>query len=441
LRGSNIVTGNRDVLPKVYLCVPAALAALAILAYARSLALPLISDDYLQIALGRQYGPLSGWKAVAADALYRCRETSLILTWWTERLFGVNTAAFNWSSLLLHVLNTGLVFALGMWRLIGWRVSAVAAAFFAVYEGHQEAVIWYAAIPELLVFFFVLAGLLAWISWVQSGCRGVVRPLAALACYLLALFSKEPAVAMVGLMAVVAFLEHSGRRAWLWIAPFALLAGLYFYGSLAASANHLHYHDGTFSLRAPFLKTLAISTGRLFWFWGAIAVATLAAWRPERIGKLAALAAAWIVITFLPYSFLTYMPRVPSRHTYFASAGLALIVGAWLWTLWERRGPGRRWMVGALAAIIVIHNCGYIWTRKHRQYEQRAEATERLLEYGRKTSGPVPVRCFPYPMVIAELALDIELGKPMQVVKDPGQGFCYVDPAKAVTHAAQIVAD
>src|SRR6478672_6181535 len=97
LRGSNIVTGNRDVLPKVCLYVPATLAALAVLAYARSLALPLISDDYLQIALGRQYGPVTGWKAVAADALYRCRETSLILTWWTERLFGVNTTAFNWS--------------------------------------------------------------------------------------------------------------------------------------------------------------------------------------------------------------------------------------------------------------------------------------------------------------------------------------------------------
>ncbi len=435
------VTENRVALPKVSLCVLAGLAALAILAYARALTLPLISDDYLQIALARQYGPVSGWKAVAADALYRCRETSLILTWWTERLFGVSTAAFNWSSVLLHVANTWLVFALGAWRLIGWRVSAVAAAFFAVYEGHQEAVMWYAAIPELLVFFFVLAGLLAWISWVQSDCRGIWRPAAALVCYVLALLSKEPAVAMVGLLAMVAMVEDARRKAWLWVAPFALLAAVYFYGTLAGSANHQHFHDGTFSLRAPFLKTLAISTGRLFWFWGLLAAAMLVAWRASQFWKLGAVAAVWIAITFLPYSFLTYMPRVPSRHTYFASVGLALIVGAWLLTLRERLGPARRWVVGAVAAILVLHNCGYIWTRKHRQFTERAMPTERLLEYGRQVAGPVPVRCFPYPMTVAELALDIELDKRMEIVKKPGEGFCAVDPAKTVTQAAQLQAD
>ena len=224
---------------------------------------------------------------------------------------------------------------------------------------------------------------------------------------------------MVGLMALVAIVERGGpARVDVDRAVRAAGRRLYFYGSLAASANHLHYHDGTFSLRAPFLKTLAISTGRLFWFWGCMAAATLAAWRAVRLWKLAAVAAGWIVITFLPYSFLTYMPRVPSRHTYFASAGLALIVGAWLWTLWERRGPGRRWAVGALAAIIVIHNCGYIWTREtpavHGSGRCRPSGCSNT---ARQTPGPVPVRCFPYPMVIAELALDIELGKPMEVVE------------------------
>jgi hypothetical protein len=434
-----IVTGNRDALPKVCLYVLVGLAALSAAAYARSLSLPFISDDYLQIALARQFGPVSGWRAVAADALYRCRETSLILTWWTERIFGVNDLVFNWSSLLLHVANTWLVFALGAWRLIGWRVSAVAAAFFAVYEGHQEAVIWFAAIPELLVFFFVLLGLVAWIAWVQSGCRGVWRPAAALACYILALFSKESAVAMVGLMAVVALMEQAGRRAWIWLAPFAVLAAVYFQGAAGASASHLHFNDGTFSLSAPFWRTIAISTGRLFWFWGLLAVVSLLAWRAVRFWKLAALAAAWIVLTFLPYSFLTYMPRVPSRHTYFASAGLALVVGAWLWMLWERRGPGRRWVVGALAAIIVLHNCGYIWTRKHRQFQERARATEELIEYGRKVDGPVPVRCFPYPLVLAELALDIELGKRMSLSSAPGTGFCMDDPAPPVASAGHLL--
>jgi hypothetical protein len=433
------MTSKGDVSLKVCVCVLASLAALVIAAYYRSLSLPFISDDYLQIALARQYGPISGWRQVAADALYRCRETSLILTWWTERLFGLNVAAYNWSSVLLHVVNTWLVFALGAWRVIGWRVSALAAAFFAVYEGHQEAVMWYAAIPELLVFLFAVLGVLAWIVWAQSEWRGWRWPAIAFVCYILALFSKESAVSMVGLLALVTVVEAGGRRAMFWLAPFVVLAGVYFAGDLLAQSTHLHFNDGTFSLRAPFLRTLAFSTGRLFWFWGLIAAAALAWWRPWGYGRLSAVAAAWIAITFLPYSFLTYMPRVPSRHTYFASAGLALLVGSWLWLLWVRRAQRGRWAVVVLAAVIVAHNCGYIWTRKHRQFSDRARPTAALIEYGRKVAAPVPVRCFPYAMVLAELALDIELHKTMEVSNQ--QGFCMDDIPATPRLAGGFLAD
>jgi hypothetical protein len=54
-----------------------------------------------------------------------------------------------------------LVFAMGVWRPIGWRVSALAACYFAVSQRHHEAVIWYAALPELLVFFFCILSFLA----------------------------------------------------------------------------------------------------------------------------------------------------------------------------------------------------------------------------------------------------------------------------------------
>src|SRR6185369_14900669 len=62
-----------------------ALSALSTLAYLRSLWLPLISGDYLQVQLGRQYGPVSSWPALAADPLYRSRSTSILLTHWTEQ--------------------------------------------------------------------------------------------------------------------------------------------------------------------------------------------------------------------------------------------------------------------------------------------------------------------------------------------------------------------
>src|SRR6185436_7522421 len=125
----------------------ALVVGLSLLAYLWAFEVPMIADTYVQIRLARDFGPVSGWSSLAADALYRCRATSLVLTYWTERLFGLNPSAFNLSSLLFHIFNSWLVFALGCWRVIGWRVSAVAACYFAVCQQHQEAVIWYAALP------------------------------------------------------------------------------------------------------------------------------------------------------------------------------------------------------------------------------------------------------------------------------------------------------
>src|SRR6185503_5178495 len=158
------------------------LGALCLLAYLPALSLPLIGDDYLQIQLGRDYGPVSGWPALAQDALYRCRATSLALTYWIDSAFGLDPYYYNLTSLLLHVLNSLLVLAVGFWRPVGWRVATLAACFFAVSQRHGEAVVWFAAVPELLVFFFAMASFLCWVAWLQSRARTLFGM--AFACYL-----------------------------------------------------------------------------------------------------------------------------------------------------------------------------------------------------------------------------------------------------------------
>jgi hypothetical protein len=318
------------------------LAAVGVVAYLRSAQLPFISDDYIQVDLGWKYGALSGWRDLILDPLYRCRSTSLVLTYWTWRFFDLNPLAYNWSSIVLHVLNTWLVFGLGAWRLIGWRPAAVAAGFFAIYEGHQEAVMWYAALPELPVFFFTVLAFLCWVLWLQSGCRRHRYYVAALAVFLLALASKESSVVAVPLMLAAAAVERPRwRRTIPRLVPMAVLGVAYALLIHASRSEHPFYHDGTFSLSAPFLKTLTVSIGRLFWFWGLASVLVLLALRPSRWRRTLIFAAVWIVVTFLPYSFLTYMPRVPSRHTYLASAGLSLVVAAALLAFRARAGPIR----------------------------------------------------------------------------------------------------
>ncbi len=400
----------------------AALAALAVLPYLRSVALPPISDDYLQIGLARQYGPVSGWHDLASDALYRCRATSLVFTHWTEHVFGVSPLVLNLSSLALHIVNVWLIFALGLWRPLGWRLAFLAAAFFAVYEGHQEAVIWYSALPELLVFTFITVAFLFWIRWLQRGAWWCCA--AALAAFVLALASKESGAAFVGLALLPVWVERPRRKRWLgpWLAMAAVAAG-YAASIYAARSNHLFFHDGTFELQSGFLLVLWNSTGRMLWFWGALSLVALAAYRAWEFRRLAALAAVWAVIGFLPYAFITYMPRVPSRHTYLASLALSWIVAAAALVLW--RNSQRAACV--LGAVLVLHNAGYVWTRKYAQFAERAVPTERLVEFARAAHGPVQVHCFTYGLEAARWALLVGADKQMEVAPAPEgpEVFCY----------------
>lgn len=419
------------------------LAGLAILPYVVVLHQPFIADDYLQIALGRQFGPVSGWSALAGDVLYRARATSLVLTYWTERFFGFSPEPFYASAVLLHVLNTWLVYVLTRRLDMGRRMALCAAAFFAVYEGHQEAVMWYAALPELLVFFFSLATLILWRRWLAARSGRALYYAAALALFCLALLSKEPAVAVVPLLVVVAWRKP---RAWPWIAPFAMLAAVYTWMTFAGSDAHQHFHDGTFSLKAPLWINLPNSLGGLVWIWGLVALAALVAWGRRRDSRTALLALVWIVITLLPYSFITYMPRVPSRHTYLASAGLAWVVAAGFLALRRRCQLSARWPVYAVATLLVAHNCGYILIKKRAQFLERAAPTEVLIEVARRASGPVSIHCYPYNYQVAQLALEMRLGKPASslIWRKAGSDFspaCVVVEGEGLAAGATVSAE
>ncbi len=385
-----------------------AVTLLSLLAYWRSFWIPFISDDYVQIALARRYGPVSGWPALMQDALYRCRATSLVLTHWTELVFGIDPVLFSLTSLAVHILNAMLVFALGVWRPIGWKVSAIAACVFAVSQRHHEAVMWYAALPELLVFFFCVLTFLLWIIWLQSGSRPRMIYAASILSFVLAMLSKESAVAVVPLMFFAAWLKRSRWREYARIVPFTVGSIAYFGMAFAARKTHLHFNDGTFSLSAPFVLVLIHSSLRLFWVWGTVALVALAIWRPARWIRLLMVAGVWCIVTLLPYSFLTYMTQVPSRHTYFASVGLALTIAAAIIEL-HQRGPRFRRVIPILLAGMVAHQCAYLWFHKQSQFELRAQPTETLIHMLQEGNAPAYLKCFPYDTSVATLAANIRI--------------------------------
>src|SRR5262245_64695604 len=149
---------------------------------------------------------------MANDSVQRVRATSFIFMYGIYRIFGLGPVAFYTANLILHIINCWLVFASGRWRAVGYRVSFWAAAFFAVYEGHSEAIMWSSACNELLLFFFGFLSFIFWLIFLERE-KARLRWLAlSFLFFLPSLLSKESAVIFVALFALPAFFPPHHSR-------------------------------------------------------------------------------------------------------------------------------------------------------------------------------------------------------------------------------------
>jgi hypothetical protein len=359
------------------------------------LSIPLIEDDYPSLAQAQTLGAPGHLADLARNTVFRVRATSVWSMYWLWKAAGMTPWVYHAFALLLHVLSTWLVYAI----VAGWpRMSAAAfwtAAFFAVQEGHQEAVMWFTAINELWMFLFGAAAL--W--W------GVMRGhrIAGPVLFAFALISKESAIVFLPLFWLV-------RPDWRRLLPYAAL-GIVVTGSIfLTSGDSFRFSDGSFSLHAPFWVTWPRGFFRALWIWGWTAAAILW-WRGKRDQqRSAAIAMAWVAIALLPYVFLTYSTAIPSRQTYLASVGLCLLFGLAVSTL------HRRDVAAAMVVVMLAHNLGYLWVRKRAQFLQRAEPTERLIRLARRTDGPIWMQCFPRTDWIAREAVQLAAGKPDSIL-------------------------
>jgi hypothetical protein len=425
-------------LPKRTVLACVALGMLCVLAYTPSLSLPLLEDDYANIWQAEHYGGLHGFPLMFQDGVARVRAT----VYWTAYLvweyFRFTPWAFRMSSVILHILDTWLLYAIGLaWTRM--RPAAFwAAAFFAVYEGHQEAIMWFSGNSELLQWLFGGASLLCWIK--ASAVETAARPrqewtlrVAGLLFFVLALLSKESAYIMLPLF-LLATPPETWRRNLAHLLPYCALAAVAMVSVILTRSHSFRFTDGSFSLHAPVWLTLPRNFGRVLWFWGLLSAALIFFSSAAVATKKSALVAlVWIGIALIPYSFLTYSPQIPSRQLYLASVGLSFLFGLAM-VQFRHITAGRQWVTGALLLALVGHNVGYIWIKKQRQFRERAEPTEELIQVARQTDGPIWVQCFPRHPSIAEAAIYVALDRypsnllftPEQAAeRKPAATFCY----------------
>jgi hypothetical protein len=157
------------------------------------------------------------------------------------RISGAATSGFILTNILLHLLNTLLVFKLMERWLKGLIPAAIVALLFAIHPMHVEAVAWISTRSSALYSLFFLAGLLAWDKYLKNGFQ-TKHYLLALLFALLSLFSKSMAATFPIVLFVVDYLQKRkfNLRLITEKIPFLVLSVIFGIVAIKASASFGH---------------------------------------------------------------------------------------------------------------------------------------------------------------------------------------------------------
>jgi len=146
------------------------------------------------------------WSGVAFAQKSYYRPLSLLWLWANWKLFGAHPAGWHAASLLLHALNTLLVYLLAL-RFLGSRPSAApaagaAAVLFGLHPIQAEAVSWISCFNDLLACLFALLSFHSYCNAREPAAaadpsarrRAILWYAVSLAGYAAAVLCKEPAV-------------------------------------------------------------------------------------------------------------------------------------------------------------------------------------------------------------------------------------------------------
>ena len=337
-------------------------------------------------------------------------------------LWGLNPTGYHWVNILLHAAN-----ALLLWRLLvelrvpgGW----LAAGIFALHPVQVESVAWITERKNVLMAFFFLLTLLAWVRFIdernqrpiqrssahKKPAKEVTTPLSwrfywlSLIFFLLALCSKATACTLPAALFLILWLQKKRIDWWrvLQIAPFIVLG-------LAMGLMTVwweRYHQGTlgpmFAL-GP-LERLIVAThtpwfylGKLFWpakltfiypqwtiepnnplsyIWlvaGIVLCAAIYFARPY-VGRSVEVAAAFFVVTLSPVLgfIMLYTFRytfVADHYQYLACIGPIALVSVGLVKLTHSVGYAPRFL--SVLAILLFSALGLLTWRQSASYRDR----------------------------------------------------------------------
>ncbi|SHI57258.1 Tfp pilus assembly protein PilF [Desulfatibacillum alkenivorans DSM 16219] len=313
-------------------------------------------------------------------------------------IWGENPTGYHLTNLLLHLANVVLLYFAVFWLLGGKKeeqdkgallIPFVCALLFAVHPIHSEALNLIKNRSELLAFLFVLSALALFAKAKdRDGLPYVLYLTGALACFFLALASKETALVLpfLALWLLWVFEREKGflSNGFQVLPMFVLLAGFAAFRllvfespeaepqtalGLAAQASIIFKTIGAYvfmlvlpvnqTVDIPMPASLASPDVLIGWAFLIAAVAYgVKTWRknPEYLFAL-----GWIAFTLAPASNLQYLESRPlaEQRLYMPSAGYCLILGILLVRLMSMdRRALKNLGVGLTVALAAVYAWG-----------------------------------------------------------------------------------
>ena len=345
--------------------------ALTFLVYVRTVAFDFVFDDHLQIALNPWLDSWSQVPGYFTHQLWAFMEyhaqanfyRPVFMVWFAvvRHVLGASPGWYHLATILLHLVVVTEAFVLARLLFRDDLTAAITAALFALHPAKVEDVAWVAGSGEPLFAAFFLGTFICY--WhARSSDRRLGWTIAAVALFLLALFSKEQAIVGPAILAVYEFWDRRGRpliertgKTVLAILPYALASAVYW--TVRFRVMHgLTEEASQISIR----KTLL--TQPMAWLWylrhlvfpfhlavfypdliarqfsvtkvllPALALLAIAAvvWHFARRSSEGVLLAAWFVLTLAPPVAMVLMVQPHDRYLYLpsfaAAAGLALAI-------------------------------------------------------------------------------------------------------------------
>ncbi|HEX8092156.1 MAG TPA: glycosyltransferase family 39 protein, partial [Blastocatellia bacterium] len=329
------------------------------------------ASEEVLLSLGSYYRPM-------VDALFT-------FNYW---LFGESATGWHTVNALIHAAVTLLVFlVLRSLTNRPWP-AAIAACLFAVHPAHAEAVAWISGLSDLLMALFLLPAFYFYLRYRKSGSKYLMA--ASLAVYLLALLSKEAALALPFIIAyceIFYFKSAAPLRqratgglalASLFIAPTAVyflmrhnVLGA-FVDSTAPRYPLLASVTTAPLAFAKYLKLMIIPTGYSYQHYtvlvedatsiafivpvALIALLAVGAWFVK--SRDLKFAAAWLVFTLIPAfeAMRRFEPEylIQERYLYLPSLGFCLALALGIEWLASRGRLGRLSLIAAVASTVIL---------------------------------------------------------------------------------------